>query len=93
MLLCEVLNFVGDRLLLNKGGLQPFLQKAEALGFVGGRLLLDNILLAGLTAWGLPGIGFLATGLLGMAKKTSAPQGQRLQDRIKGSRKRESGAL
>ena len=23
-------------------------------------------------AWGLPGIGFLATGLLGMAEKTSA---------------------
>jgi ATP-dependent DNA ligase len=27
---------------------------------------------AGLTAWGLPEIGFLATGLVGMAKKTSA---------------------
>ena len=27
---------------------------------------------AGLTAWDLPGIGFLATGLVGMAKKTFA---------------------
>ena len=36
------------------------------------RLFLDNILLGGLMAWGLPGIGFLATGLLGMAEKTSA---------------------
>jgi hypothetical protein len=45
-LLAEVLNFVGGRLrcrlLLNKGGLRRFLQKAEALGFVGGRLLLDQ---------------------------------------------------
>jgi hypothetical protein len=40
ILFCEVLNFVGRRLrcrrlLLNKGGLRRFLQKAEALGFVG----------------------------------------------------------
>jgi hypothetical protein len=28
---------------------------------------------AGLTAWGLPGIGFLATGLVGMAKKDICP--------------------
>jgi hypothetical protein len=43
---------------------------------------------AGLTAWGLLGIGFLATGLVGMAKKTSAAQRERLQDTIKGGRKK-----
>src|SRR5271157_1729655 len=47
ILFCEVFNFVWDRLLLNKGGLQRLLQTAEALGFVGGRLLLDNIFLGG----------------------------------------------
>jgi hypothetical protein len=41
-----------------------------------------------LTAWGLLGIGFLATGLVGMAKKTSAAQRERLQDTIKGVRKK-----
>jgi hypothetical protein len=47
ILFCEVLNFVRRRLLLNKGGLRRFLQKAEALGCVWCRLLLDNILLGG----------------------------------------------
>src|SRR5208337_1769371 len=77
ILFCEVLNFVGDRFLLNKGGLQRFLQTAEALAFVGA-----GFFWAGLTAWGLPGIGFLATGLVGMAKKTSAYKRLRLQERI-----------
>ena len=45
ILFCEVLNFIGGRLLLNKGGRERFLQKAEALGFFRGRLFLDNILL------------------------------------------------
>src|SRR6266481_8456218 len=55
ILFCEVLNFVGGRLLLNKGGLRRFLQKAEALGFVGGRLLLDNILLGRFDGFGFAG--------------------------------------
>jgi hypothetical protein len=33
ILLCQVLNFVGGRLLLSKGGRQCFFQKVEALGF------------------------------------------------------------
>ena len=50
----------GAGLLLNKGGLQRFLQTAEALGFVGGRLLLDNILLGG-----FDGLGFAGDWLFG----------------------------
>src|ERR1700724_3000637 len=61
---CEGLNFVGGRLrcrlLLNKGGLRRFLQKAEALGFVEGRLVLDNILLGG-----FDGLGFAGEWLFG----------------------------
>src|SRR5271157_662972 len=60
ILFCEVFNFVGDRFLLNKGGLQRFLKTAEALGFVGGRPLLDNILLGG-----LDGLGFTGDWLFG----------------------------
>jgi hypothetical protein len=44
----------------------------EVFNFVGGRLFWATFFWAGLMAWGLPGIGFLATGLLGMAEKTSA---------------------
>ena len=57
---CEVLKFVRHRLLLNKGGLRRFLQKAEALGCVWGRLLLDNILLGG-----FDGLGFAGEWLFG----------------------------
>jgi len=60
ILFCEVFNFVWDRLLLNKGGLQRLLQTAEALGFVGGRLLLDNIFLGG-----FDGLGFAGDWLFG----------------------------
>jgi hypothetical protein len=53
VLYCEVFNFVGGRLLFNRGGLQLFVQKAKVLEFVEGRLFLDNILLGG-----FDGLGF-----------------------------------
>jgi hypothetical protein len=53
ILFCEVLNFVGGRLrcrlLLNKGGLRRFLQKAEARGFVGAGFFWTTFFWAGLT--------------------------------------------
>jgi hypothetical protein len=53
VLYCEVFNFVGGQLLLNRGALRRFLQKAKVLEFVGGRLFLGNILLGG-----FDGLGF-----------------------------------
>jgi hypothetical protein len=71
---CELLNFVGGRLILNRGGPQRFLQNAEALSLAisGAGFFWTTFFWAGLGAWGLPGIGFLGTRLFGMAEKTSA---------------------
>src|SRR5271166_2618282 len=67
-------------------------KRLRPLALSGAGFFWTTFFWAGLTAWGLPGIGFLATGLLGIAKKTSAPERERLQDRIKGSRKGKSRA-
>ena len=44
----------------------------HAVGFVGAGFFWTTFFWAGLTAWGLPGIGFLEIGLVGMTKKKTA---------------------
>ena len=52
-----------------QGRLAAFPSKGEALGFVGAGFFWTTFFWASLTGWGLPGIGFLATGSVGMEKR------------------------
>jgi hypothetical protein len=70
ILFCEVLNFAWGRLrcrfLLNKGGLRGSFKRRRPLVLSGAGFFWTTFFWASLTAWGLPEIGFLATGLVGM---------------------------